>query len=175
MNIVISSRQFSLLGQYWADHFLLIALCFARRGSGLGLIWMDWYVIVSWHLVHTEKVEQLCFLNEAVKYSVEHGRIIYYSLAWLATSTLPCCSVYIIPDIYISLPSRVNFIKSIVFPLERWDLFSGACGRLQGDVDFLPELSKNFPPFPTFPPILYRSYIFYFTDLTESELYFLLF
>lgn len=168
MNLVISSRQFSLLGQYWADHFLLIALCFPLRGSGSGLIWMDWCVIVSWHLVHTEEVKQLWFRNEAVKYSMEHRRVVHCSLPCLATSTLPCCSVYITPHIHISLPSRVNFIKSIVFPLERWDLFSGACGRLQGDVDFLPELRKNFPSFLTFPHILCRSYIFSFTDLTES-------
>lgn len=110
MNIVISSRQFSLVGQYWADHFLLIALCFSIRGSGLGLIWMDWYVVVSWHLVHIEEVKQLCFLNEAVKYSVEHGRVVYCSLAWPGMSTLTCCSVYITPDIYISVPSRGNLL-----------------------------------------------------------------
>lgn len=112
MNIVISSRQFSLVGQYWADHFLLIALCFSIRGSGLGLIWIDWYVIVSWHLVHTEKVKQLCFLNGAVKYSVERGRAVYWSLAWPGMSTLPCCSVCVTPDICISLPSRVNLLNA---------------------------------------------------------------
>lgn len=163
MNSVISSRQFSLLGQYWADHFLLIALCFPPRGPGLGLIWMDWYVSVSWHLAHTERAEQLWFLNEAVKYSMERRGAARCSLPWPALAPLPCCSVCRTPDICISSPSRANFIKSIVFPLERRDLFSAACGRLQGDVDFLPELRKKFSFFPHFPTYFTQgSHLFFY-------------
>lgn len=168
MNIVISSRQFSLVGQYWADHFLLIALCFSIRGSGLGLIWIDWYVIVSWHLVRTEKVKQLCFLNGAVKYSVERGRAVYWSLAWPGMSTLPCCSVCVTPDICISLPSRANLLNALCSHSkdETWFLCMWETSRSCGFSTRTQK--KNFPSFPTFAHILYRSYIFSFTDLTES-------
>lgn len=168
MNIVISSRQFSLAGQYWADHFLLIALCFSIRGSGLGLIWMDWYVIVSWHLVHTEKVEQLCSLNAAVKYSEEQGRVVYCSPAWLGMATLPCCSVYVTPDIYIPLPVAWILLNPLCSH-SKDETCSLVCVRdFKGLWISYQNSEKKFPSFPTFPHILHRSCIFSFTELTES-------
>lgn len=150
MNIAISSRQFSLVGQYWADHFLLIALCFPRRGSAPGLIWMDWCVMVSWHLVHCrERWSSSAFPNGAVKYPVEHRRAVCCSLAWPGMSTLPCCSVCTTPDICIPLPSRGNLfnplcshLKDEIYSLCLWENSRGS--------GFPTRTQKKFPFFPHF-------------------------